>query len=482
MYEIDKTNLTYDAVHGYIPFTSDVGLKPGEISERTLIDNPWVQRLRQIHQLQTAWWVFPTAEHTRFQHVLGAMHLASRTIAVLYDSLVESVAPESVPSRAYVESLVRIAGLLHDVGHGPFGHFFDRNYLNDFSVNGQKLNHEVLGGIIIKEKLGDLIRAIRRNPSGTLNDDEQLDPNQVAFLIKRPDESSDRLLLAGASGQPIPRWLYFLRSLFCGLYTVDNMDFVLRDAFMSGINQRSIDIDRLLHYTRFTNRGLTIFDKGASAVIQFIYARAELFKTLYFHRTVRAIDLDMADLFAKCKPFLFVGNPVEHLDEYLRFTEFSLMAQFNSWRLSGDALKRDSFEHWDRICRRELVWREVCQHMVAFQDGEERCSVLGDESTFRIAFLKRLPESLRELPLRFDAARFVCRPDTQESSRQQNFLFDSSTGAIRPLESEELYRQSPQALRVCRVYAQNQDNAEALGRAMNSLFSPSGSRDDDTNM
>src|SRR6056300_1041159 len=93
-------NLSHDPVHGYIPFTSGEGLPESEASERELINSVWVQRLRQIHQLQTAWWVFPTAEHTRFQHVLGAMHLASRMVAQLYESLESSCQArgEDVPS------------------------------------------------------------------------------------------------------------------------------------------------------------------------------------------------------------------------------------------------------------------------------------------------------------------------------------------------------------------------------------------------
>ncbi len=72
MRDFHNESLSHDPLHGYIPFTSPAGLPEGEAAEREIIDHPWLQRLRQIHQLQTAWWVFPTAEHTRFQHVLGA--------------------------------------------------------------------------------------------------------------------------------------------------------------------------------------------------------------------------------------------------------------------------------------------------------------------------------------------------------------------------------------------------------------------------
>ncbi|MBV9121891.1 MAG: HD domain-containing protein, partial [Planctomycetes bacterium] len=288
----EREGLISDPLHGYITFSA--ARSSGETAEQDLIDHPWVQRLRRIHQLQSVWWVYPSAEHTRFQHVLGSMHLAGRVALHLYPSLAEACGQDQVPSRAYVVSLVRVAALLHDVGHGPYGHFFDDHFLDQFQIT-----HEDLGQRILQDHLGDLIRGIRANPHGQLASQEKLEPQQVAFLIKRPS----------TGGASVPLWLRLLRALFSGIYTVDNMDFVLRDSYMSGHGTRSFDLDRLLHYTFFTPYGLTLHAKGMDALIHFVEARSELFRSLYFHRTVRALDLSLAEIFGPTMDLLFPGNP-----------------------------------------------------------------------------------------------------------------------------------------------------------------------------
>src|SRR6266508_710351 len=176
-------NLISDPIHGYIELTkrlepeatSAIGLPDEAAAEEDLLDTTWLQRLRRISQLQSARWVFPTAEHSRFTHGLGVMHEAGLWARHLYPSLREALLQVQIdmppPSEGLVVETLRMAGLLHDVGHGPFAHFFDDHVLRHFPAptdgrrpGSKPLSHEDLSQLIVEHELCDLIKGQLRAP------------------------------------------------------------------------------------------------------------------------------------------------------------------------------------------------------------------------------------------------------------------------------------------------------------------------------
>jgi len=440
----DGIALLGDPVHGYISFTTPRGA--GEKTEKDLIDTAWMQRLRQIYQLQSARWVYPSAEHSRFQHSLGAMHLAGRFARHLYPSL--KAAAADCPSEQYIEELLRIAALLHDVGHGPFGHFFDDNYLDQFG-----LTHEKLGQHIIKAELGDAIRAIRRSPSGEFSKGERLNPDQIAFLIGK-----------GAVTQQgkQPRWLQFLQPLLSGIYTVDNLDYVLRDAYLCGVAVGAVDIDRLMYYTFFTDKGLTLHKSGLSALNMFLNARLYMYTNVYYHRTTRAIDEHLKELFKDTMAALFPYNPVENLPEYLELTDWSLLEAVRRWGTKENGATAKLGQEWAAILSREVKWKmayDVTLSMRAFEKGK----TIIDAAELVKRIRKNLPQRLKDLQFRVDMASQDPRPiNPLMMGERQIHVFDPLTRRVEKEPLKDFFDYIPARVVQCRVFTLNHDHDSVL--------------------
>lgn len=448
--EYEGTALMADPIHRYIQFT--VPLKRGEATEKDIIDSPWVQRLRYIYQLQSARWVYPSAEHSRFQHSLGAMHLAGEFAKHLYPSL-RRVLGEQCPSAPFIEEYMRITGLLHDVGHGPFGHFFDDNFLADF-----RITHEDISQTIIHQKLGDLISQLRRSPSGSFVAGEELRPEDIAFPIKKD----------GKDDQHKPKWVRLLQPLTGGIFTFDNLDYVSRDSYMCGVAVGPIDRERLIHYTFFSPKGLTLHKAGNSALTMFLNARLYLYTNVYYHRTTRAIDLHLREIFPETMRAIFPGNPLSYMHEYLRLTDWSLLEEVSRWRDQGgnEPLARE----WQRILNRDIKWKMAYDRTLSLNELRYGVSLIQDadwEKRIRSA----LPSSVQDLVFRVDMAIQDPRPENPFSmGKKQIYIFDPSTEQITKESLSELFEFIPSTVVQFRVYALDHENDRLLAEVAESTL------------
>ena len=403
-------NLISDPIHGYLELTKRLsrdesaaaGLPDEDAAEDDLLDTAWLQRLRRVSQLQSARWVFPTAEHSRFTHGLGVMHEAGLWARALYPSLRATLAgrAEALPSEGLVAETLRIAGLLHDVGHGPFAHFFDDRVLAAFEAPsdprraaGKRLTHEDLSQLIIERELGGLIGGIRRAP-GTVAErdafatDERIDPRWVSFLVSKP----------ALVDPAMPAWVRWLQPLLSGVFTVDNLDYVRRDAWMTGV-AIEVDVERIRRYTFIGERGLTLYEPGLGSLEQFLTSRLFLYQQVYFHRTVRAIDLDLAEAFGPSIRAIFgVGSPAEHLSAFADLDEYALLHQAARWA-RGEAVAAapepgdgrvtpEVADTWRAVLLRRPRWRSEAELRLEYEAGafpEGDVAALGEPEPGRVS-------------------------------------------------------------------------------------------------
>lgn len=441
--EYEETALVADPIHHYIPFT--VPQKKGEVAEKQIIDSSWVQRLRYIYQLQSARWVYPSAEHSRFQHSLGAMHLAGEFAKHLYPSLYRASGGEC-PSLNCVEEYMRITGLLHDAGHGPFGHFFDDNFLADF-----KITHEDIGQTIIQERLGEVIQQVRRSPSGPFDAGEELRPEDIAFPIKKNGKEDHRK----------PKWVRLLQPLTSGIFTFDNLDYVSRDSYMCGVAVGPIDRDRLIHYTFFSPKGLTLHKAGNAALTMFLNARLYLYTNVYYHRTTRAIDLHLREIFSETMRLIFPGNPLDHMDDYLYLTDWSLLQEVGRWR-RGSGQNQALGREWARILDRDVKWKMAYDRTLSLNELRYGVSLIQD-ADWEKRIGAALPPSARDLVFRVDMATQDPRPENPFAmGKKQIYIFDPATGEITTESLAELFEFIPSKVVQFRVFALNHEHDPLL--------------------
>jgi len=465
----DDVHLIADPLYGYLRITLS---RQGEIAEADVIDSPWMQRLKRIHQLQSSWWVFPAAEHSRFVHSLGTMHLAGELARHVYPTLAE-VEPDT-PSLPVVEETLRLAGLLHDVGHGPFSHFCDEQYFGPRFG----LDHERISQHLIVTELGEFIAALERSPSGPFAPGERVDPWHVAFLVRADGagrgEPPAEPAGSGATREPIPRWVRLLHRALAGAVTVDNLDYVRRDALMCGVSLAAVDAQRLIYYSFCTADGLTFHKRALSALRAFLNARFYMYENVYFHRIGHAIDMHLRELFRPTMELVLPASPLDDLGAYRRLSEWSLFTTVEGWLDEPrESPRRELAEEWQSIIHRHVKYSMVYEHAVERQQPALAARDLTRDE-FRAGVRGHLPSRLAGLEFEVDIASQDPRPLNPMSGPKRIPVYDPVTGAIEDQLLSGILEFVPAKAHLYRVFAVGREHERELALAARAALEEAG--------
>jgi HD superfamily phosphohydrolase len=338
-----KAKRIYDPIHRFIE------LDAGEVA---LLAAPAVQRLRRLRQLGLAYLAFPSAEHSRFSHALGALAIGTRA----FDAL-RIHSPEAFDSeRDFTEKrrLLRASLLLHDIGHGPFSHSCE-------AVLG--VRHEMRTEAILEQPgLRDALARIDVDSKAVL-----------ALVTGAPD------------AHPV------LRELVSGPnLDADRMDYLLRDAYFTGVAGGTYDAEQLVESLRVLDVGgspqLGVEGRGVVALESFVLARYMMFATVYFHHTTRAFEHILHEVLA-----LLWQDPraLDEIETFLAWDDFRVIDAMRTLRGEGSRALRERYTIFGLAAEfnaeRDLDTYEVCERVLRDRWGD---AVWGDSQE---QLLHRLP-------------------------------------------------------------------------------------------
>ena len=297
-------------------------------SELEIIDTPIFQRLRRIKQLSGAHLIYPGAQHTRFEHSLGVMHIASMAC--------QSLLEKSLIPLDQIQNL-RFAGLLHDIGHGPFSHLFE-----EILRKNQKISHEDIGSDIIKKtEIGDLI---------SRNGFSKKSIADIAFGYFKHQ---------------------FVSEVISGVLSADIMDYLLRDGYFTGAEHAKIDHKRLT-YSLDVYKNKLALDK--SALVNFetmMISRYQMFKAVYFHKTVRAGEVMLLEAMSLAEDEL--GLSSLDLEDFLKLSDESVITKLLNLPEHNSKLKTAKKIATDYLNRNlfKCVFERTITHNLGTKIAEE---------------------------------------------------------------------------------------------------------------
>jgi HD superfamily phosphohydrolase len=311
-----------DPVHGYVYINE---------AEKEIVDSYPMQRLRRLRQLAGSEYVYPGANHTRFEHCVGVMFLAGKVVE--NPNLSRVVSDEEA-------GMVRMAGLLHDVGHGPFSHVFEQLLIRDL----EKTHEDITTWLILKSEIGDKIAKTGYNT-------EDIAKLAVGKLQKTGKAYWDQIISSGID--------------------VDKQDFIVRDTYHTGAEYGFIDVFRLIHTLDVLGEDLAVELGALSALEAFMIARIESFKSIYFHRVGRAAQIMLAMAMEKANAELGL-TAFKTPEEYLAMDDYTVWAALKKCGKSKEIIE-------DLECRRMLK----CAYERTFYEKDAMVSNIFGREAYR---------------------------------------------------------------------------------------------------
>jgi uncharacterized protein len=237
-----------------------------------------------------------------------------------------------------------------------------------------------------------------------------------------------------------------------------------------------VDLTRLIHYTMISERGFTIHKTGLPALQMFLNTRMYLYSNVYYHRTTRAIDIHLREIFADTMKLVFPDDPSKKMEEYLTLTDWSLLEQVRSWAKSQQAGRRRLGQEWAHILNRNVKWKMAYNTVLSDKDRPRGMDFPSREH-FERQIQKALSARLENLPFKVDMAPQDPRPDPKDMGHSPLYVFDPATQEISTEPLAEFLDLLPTRLIQFRVYAQNHDTDRELARAACAVLNkaPSGS-------
>jgi HD superfamily phosphohydrolase len=311
-----------DPVHGYVYITA---------KEKTIIDSYPVQRLHRLRQLAGAEYVYPGANHTRFEHSVGVMYLAGRvTENPNLSQLIDEDEAE----------MVRIAGLLHDVGHGPFSHVFEQLLIKELD----RTHEDITSWIIQKSELKDIIDKAGYKPE---------DIGRLAVgKLQKPGRA-------------------FLDQIISSAVDVDKQDFIVRDTHHTGAEYGYIDIFRLIHNLDVLGQNLAVELGALSALESLVIARIESFKSIYYHRVGRAAQIMLAVAMEKANEELGLTE-FKTPEQYLAMDDYTVYTMLRNCKRSSPIMRN--------LERRRML---KCAYEKTFYEKDTTVSNIFSSETYR---------------------------------------------------------------------------------------------------